>query len=80
MGHDYMLCNGKQPIGGIMLSEHEFTKRYIYRLMEIFQEEKVQQWMNDIAPDAYEMYVDDDPENAEPEDMADGEDEEMSNN
>lgn len=60
-----------------MLNEEEFTKRYIARLMEIFQENKPQKWMNDIAPDAYEMWVDDDPNSMTPEDMADEEADEM---
>lgn len=60
-----------------MLSEEEFTKRYTERLMEIFQENKAQKWMTDIAPDAYEMWVDDDPDSMTPEDMADEEADEM---
>jgi hypothetical protein len=60
-----------------MLSEKEFTKRYVKRLMEVFQEPKGVQWMKDIAPDAYEMWVDDSPETTTPEDMADSECDEM---
>lgn len=61
-----------------MLNEEEFTKRYIDRLKEIFQEDEVQEWMTDISPDAWEMYKGDG--TATPEDMADGEAEEMSCN
>jgi hypothetical protein len=66
--------------GGHMLKEEEFTKRYTGRLIEIFQENAVQQWMKDIAPDAYEMWLGDDPEAATPEDMADEEADEMRRN
>jgi hypothetical protein len=60
-----------------MLSEEEFTKRYVKRLTEVFQEDKGQQWMKDIAPDAYEMYIEDSPETTTPEDMAESECDEM---
>ncbi len=56
-----------------MLSEEEFTKRFVARLMEIFQDNKLQQWMKDISPDSYEMWIGDDPEASTPEDMADEE-------
>ncbi len=61
-----------------MLSEEEFSKRYIARLARGFGKwHKVEQWMRDIAPDAYEMWVDDDPNSMTPEDMADEEADEM---
>ena len=57
-----------------MLSEEEFSKRYIARLARGFGRwHKVEEWMEDIAPDAYEMWLDDDPEAQTPEDMADEE-------
>jgi hypothetical protein len=61
-----------------MLNEEEFTERYIARLKEIFGDE-VGQWVKDIAPDAYEMWLTDDPDAATPEDIADEEAEEMRN-
>ena len=69
-----------------MLSEEEFTKRYTERLAEVCstREEdgkyKVEKWMTDIAPDAYEMWVDDDPEVMTPEEMADEEIDAMRSN
>ncbi len=55
-----------------MLSEEEFTKRYIEHLSKHFGY-NVEQWMVDVAPDAYEMWKEDDPESQTPEDMADEE-------
>lgn len=59
-----------------MLNEEEFTEKYIDKLKELFGGE-VEQWMIDIAPGAYEMWLDDDPDSVEPEDMADEDADEM---
>ena len=59
-----------------MLSEEDFTRRYTEQLCKHFGK-KVEQWMLDIAPDAYEMWTGDDPDSQTPEDMADEEADEM---
>lgn len=59
-----------------MLDEETFTRRYTEQLSKHFGY-KVEQWMKDIAPDAYEMWLSDDPESMTPEDMADEEADEI---
>lgn len=57
-----------------MLNEEDFARRYTEQLCKHFGK-RVEQWMHDIAPDAYEMYIDDG--TVTPEDLADEEADEM---